>query len=65
MPDTGFNYRVAVMGEEIEAFKKTEEGKNFWGGRLIWTVLRVLDADSIVTSKSIDVERVGCEAIVN
>ncbi|OAL65910.1 adenosine deaminase [Trichophyton rubrum] len=50
VPDTGFNYRVAVMGEEIEAFKKTEEGKNFWGGRLIWTVLRVLDADSIVTS---------------
>ncbi|EFR02112.1 adenosine deaminase [Nannizzia gypsea CBS 118893] len=37
VPEPGFNYRVAVMGEEIEAFKKTEEGKYFWGGRIIWT----------------------------
>ncbi|KAM5472592.1 putative adenosine deaminase [Microsporum ferrugineum] len=50
VPETGFNYRVAVMGEEIEAFKKTEEGKAFWGGRIIWTALRFLDVESILTS---------------
>ncbi|KAK2827852.1 hypothetical protein FQN49_007276 [Arthroderma sp. PD_2] len=48
--DAGFEYRIAVAGEEIEAFKRTKEGKGFWGGRVIWTAPRSLDADSLLAS---------------
>jgi adenosine deaminase CECR1 len=29
-----------VFDEEIEAFKKTEKGRGFYGARMIWTVIR-------------------------
>ena len=31
---------VRVFSEELKKFKATEEGKNFWGYRFIWTSLR-------------------------
>ena len=31
---------VRVFSEELKQFKATEEGKNFWGYRFIWTSLR-------------------------
>lgn len=37
-----------VFGEEIEAFKATEEGKDFWGTRMIWTGVRILDTRKII-----------------
>lgn len=37
-----------VFGEEIEKFKASEEGKDFWGARMIWTGLRVLDTRKII-----------------
>ena len=47
-----------VFGEEIEKFKASEEGKGFWGARMIWTGLRALptrkiieDMDSCIATK--------------
>jgi len=37
-----------VMGEEIEKFKSSEQGKGFWGMRMIWTGLKVLDTRKII-----------------
>ena len=34
------NDLVRVFSEELQKFKATEEGKNFWGYRFIWTSLR-------------------------
>lgn len=36
------------FGEEIEKFKSSEEGKNFWGCRMIWTGIRALNTRGIV-----------------
>ena len=47
-PEPTFDRMFKVFGEEIEAFKATEEGKDFWGTRMIWTGLRVLDTRKIV-----------------
>ncbi|KAJ5125253.1 hypothetical protein N7448_004581 [Penicillium atrosanguineum] len=39
-----------VVEEEVEKFKATEEGKNFYEARIIWTTLRRLDNQDIVES---------------
>lgn len=39
---------IRVFGEEVEKFKATEEGKTFWGARMIWTALRAHDSRKIV-----------------
>lgn len=36
------------FGEEIERFKASEEGKTFWGCRMIWTGIRAMDTRGIV-----------------
>ena len=48
----GANYEgfFKAFGEEIEKFKKTEQGKGFKGARMIWTVVRVMDTESVVES---------------
>jgi adenosine deaminase CECR1 len=47
-PEETFDSMFYVFGEEIEKFKAAEEGKGFWGARMIWTGLRVLDTRKIV-----------------
>jgi adenosine deaminase CECR1 len=47
-PTAGFREFFKAFGEEIEKFKASEEGKGFWGARMIWTGLRVLDTRHIV-----------------
>ncbi|EGX54335.1 hypothetical protein AOL_s00004g368 [Orbilia oligospora ATCC 24927] len=37
----GAYQQLAAFKEELEAFKATPEGKNFWGARIIWTTLRM------------------------
>lgn len=49
--DENFNNMVRAIEEEIERFKATEKGKNFWGARIIWTGLRGSGAEKIVESK--------------
>lgn len=47
-PQSSYERMFTVFGEEIEAFKASEEGKEFWGCRMIWTGIRVLDTRKIV-----------------
>ncbi|KAI9722196.1 MAG: hypothetical protein M1828_004879 [Chrysothrix sp. TS-e1954] len=49
-PDEGYDALLTVMEEEIKAFQATEQGKSFWGARLIWTTLRGLDNRAIADS---------------
>ncbi|KAK4542824.1 hypothetical protein LTR36_006200 [Oleoguttula mirabilis] len=39
-PDDNFEGMLAALQEEIDAFVASEEGKGFWGARLIWTTVR-------------------------
>lgn len=50
VPDTDYLHMFQVLEEEITRFKATEEGKKFWGLRLIWSSLRSLDSRPIVES---------------
>jgi adenosine deaminase CECR1 len=47
-PEESYDRMFKVFGEEIEKFKNSEEGKGFWGIRMIWTGLRVLDSRKII-----------------
>lgn len=47
-PEEGFEELFRIFGEEIENFKKSEEGKGFWGARMIWTGIRALDKRQII-----------------
>ncbi len=42
------NDLVRVFSEELKKFKATEEGRNFWGYRFIWTSLRSWGKKKIV-----------------
>ncbi|XMA12184.1 hypothetical protein WAI453_004975 [Rhynchosporium graminicola] len=44
---------VRVYKEEIDRFMASEEGKGFWGCRLIWDTLRSFDDEAIVTDMRI------------
>jgi adenosine deaminase CECR1 len=39
------------MEDEIQKFKASEEGKDFWGARMIWTTIRAFDKKQVVESK--------------
>ncbi|KAH8766212.1 cat eye syndrome critical region protein [Hyaloscypha finlandica] len=39
---------VRVIDEEISTFMKSEEGKGFWGVRLIWDTLRSFNTETII-----------------
>jgi adenosine deaminase CECR1 len=44
------------MEDEIEKFKKTEEGKDFWGARMIWTTIRAFDKKQVIESEFVPLE---------
>lgn len=46
-----------VLVEEIDKFKATEEGKNFWGVRIIWSDSRGKNRASITKSMKIALQR--------
>ncbi|KZF24324.1 adenosine deaminase family protein [Xylona heveae TC161] len=52
----GYAEMIRVMGEEVEKFKATEEGKGFWGARMIWTTLRHLDRRSVIENMNYCIE---------
>jgi adenosine deaminase CECR1 len=56
--DPNFNNMIRHIGEEIENFKATDKGKNFWGARIIWTSLRGLGQEVIFQSESFPKKRV-------
>lgn len=45
--DTYFNL-LDHLEDEIEKFKESEQGKDFWGGRMIWTSVRAFDTPNII-----------------
>lgn len=50
-PEVGGAAVVAVLHEEIDSFIHSDEGRGFWGARLIWTALRSWDNRQIAQSK--------------
>ena len=40
-----------VMVEELDKFKQSDKGKNFWGARVIWSDIRSEDRASLTSSK--------------
>lgn len=42
---------IRILGEEVEKFQATEQGKDFWGARMIWTSIRSFDNRTICESK--------------
>ena len=46
--DDGFEGMFTALEDEIEAFKNAEEGKGFWGARIIWTAIRRFGTKGIV-----------------
>ncbi|KAL9094654.1 MAG: hypothetical protein Q9165_002923 [Trypethelium subeluteriae] len=48
--DSDHEGMLAVMGEEIENFKQSEEGKGFWGAKLIWTTMRIFDKRKMIAN---------------
>lgn len=39
------------LADEIEKFKASEEGKDFWGARMIWTTIRQFGKQQVIESK--------------
>lgn len=47
-PDEDYEGMFAALQEEIDAFVASEEGKGFWGARLIWTTVRRFEKRGII-----------------
>jgi adenosine deaminase CECR1 len=48
--DPDFFNLLDHMEDEIEKFKASEEGKEFWGARMIWTTIRAFDKKMVIES---------------
>lgn len=48
VPEETFDRMFYAFGEEIKIFKDSEEGKGFWGARMIWTGLRILETRKMI-----------------
>ena len=42
---------IRIMQEEVQKFKNSSEGQDFWGARLIWTTLRLFETREIIKSR--------------
>jgi adenosine deaminase CECR1 len=49
--DPDYTGYLSHMEEEIENFKASEEGADFWGARMIWTTVRAFDTRKVIESK--------------
>ncbi|RHZ65834.1 putative CECR1 family adenosine deaminase [Aspergillus thermomutatus] len=49
-PEEGYFEWCRVFKEELERFKSTEQGRRFYGARIIWTTLRILPNKDITDS---------------
>lgn len=47
IPTRGAFELCQALTEEIETFMASEEGKDFWGARFIWTSLRKVDSEAL------------------
>jgi len=46
--DDGYLNLFDHLDEEIIKFKESEEGKDFWGGRVIWTTVRAFNTRMVI-----------------
>lgn len=53
-PEDGFATYMGVLDEEITKFKASDEGKGFWGARMIWTSIRSFGTKSIIEGKAVE-----------
>ena len=49
-PTSNYKDFFRIFGDELAKFKATDLGKSFWGGRFIWTTLRIQGKKLIVQS---------------
>ena len=49
--DPDFFNMLDHLRDELEKFKNSEEGKEFWGARMIWTTIRQFDKKAVIESK--------------
>ena len=49
-PTRSYKDFFRIFGDELAKFKATDLGKSFWGGRFIWTALRIQGKKLIVQS---------------
>lgn len=49
--DEDWFYMLEHMADEIEKFKASEEGKEFWGARMIWTTVRQFGTKAVIESR--------------
>ncbi|KAI0472514.1 hypothetical protein F4859DRAFT_484435 [Xylaria cf. heliscus] len=47
-PEQDYTVMMNTIEEEVKAFQNTDEGRGFWGIRMIWASLRFMPADSIL-----------------
>jgi len=48
--DDDWFYMLEHMADEIEKFRASEEGKEFWGARMIWTTIRQFGKKEVIKS---------------
>jgi adenosine deaminase CECR1 len=48
--DEDWFHMLEHMADEIEKFKASEEGKEFWGARMIWTTVRQFGTKQVIES---------------
>lgn len=48
--DEDWFHMLEHMGDEIEKFKASEEGREFWGARMIWTTIRHFGKKQVIES---------------
>lgn len=51
-PEEDYQEMIRVFAEEVKTFQASEEGKSFWGARIIWSIIRSFSNRAIVESES-------------
>lgn len=57
--DKDWFHMLEHMADEIEKFKASEEGKEFWGARMIWTTIRQFGTKQVIESMSHSISAVN------
>ncbi|KAI9753565.1 MAG: 18S rRNA pseudouridine methyltransferase [Chaenotheca gracillima] len=52
-PEEGYGEMIRVLGDELDRFRASEEGKKFWGARMIWTTIRRFDTEQVIRGESV------------
>lgn len=56
-PDPNLDAWWHVLVEELDKFKNSDKGKDFWGARIIWSDARIKSPDAITASMKVALQR--------